>query len=113
MIVYFDIMNGECIKPRDIIPPAYRATYNWRMKLIRLEACWSASNLAKYMNEDGGLKFVERLDKESSHDFTRLKLLQTTMKKLAWKQLLLYRKKKYTYDKKRWVYREFWKLKEV
>ncbi|WP_425203707.1 hypothetical protein [Priestia megaterium] len=110
MKVYFDIMNGKCIKPRDIIPPAYRATFNWKMKLIKLEACWSQSNLEKYISEDGGLRFVESLDKESSRDFTRLKLLQTTMKKLAWKQLFR-KRKKYTYDEKRWTYREFWSVK--
>ncbi|MGG4434486.1 hypothetical protein AAXE64_07990 [Priestia megaterium] len=110
MKLYFDLYNGKCIEPRDIVPPAYRATFNWRMKLVKLEACWNQSNLVKYANKDDGIRFVGDLDAKAAYDFTTYKLLQTTMKKLAWKQLFR-KRKKYTYDEKRWTYREFWNVK--
>jgi len=109
LIVYFDLMNGKCTKPRDIVPPAYRATFNWRMKIIKLEACWSRSNLKMYMDREGGYKFIDALDRESARDFTTHKLLKKTMRLAAWKQLLS--RRKYTYDEKRWTYKEFWNIK--
>ncbi|MFK7678705.1 hypothetical protein ACI3ER_11745 [Bacillus sp. Wb] len=110
MKVYFDLMNGKCIKPRNIIPPAYRATFNWRMKLIKIEACWSKSNFRNYLGTKDGRKFISALDNDAARDFTTHKLLIKTMKRIALRSLFR-KNKKYTYDKDRWFYREFWNIK--
>lgn len=48
--LYFDIDNGEIVRPRGIDAPEYYVVLNDKNKIIELHTCFSRFNIANYGN---------------------------------------------------------------
>lgn len=80
--VYFDINNGEIVKPRLILPASYRAILDWRFKIIRIDACFSIQNIEIYGN-----KWKEKELFNEYNDWNDYKWLMKSLKKYIRKNI--------------------------
>lgn len=83
-IMYFNVENGECVKPFTMLP-AYRA-YITGSKIHMIEACFNVGNISR----NGYEWFLDEVEKDfNSWDKTHPHLMKS-LKKLALKESIKY-----------------------
>lgn len=76
----FNIMNGEVVEAGSL--PAYRITLNWRMKVVKLESCFSMDNIKRNGEEWKN----ERLKQEKEY-FDKYIWIKKSLRKFIWKNI--------------------------